>query len=341
LLYRPSLLLFALLLACGAESSARPASRAGERPAPSGRARPALAPPGASATGRRTAIVPPRPLPALPLAEIDEAVPVSLERVGFGGRWLVACIARADSDGNGRLAVEIGPTGALTGDTLSAELVVGGRKPEVIDDLLGHDPSGRFVAVRRGGKTLLMDLATGGELDLKTLDWDDRDDTLPLRAHRSLSFDPRGEILAYVRRRAGRSDVVLRTLTNGSERAVLDLPGEPHRMAWDGTGEELVISTVADDTNGNGRLDWPAPAAKKPRLVCSGPLPRMRATPEIGDRPSTFVVARAGGAARFVPDFAAPFGASVIVRAADGELLLAGPGGKKTLTPRRAAHASS
>jgi hypothetical protein len=294
--------------------------------------------PGTTATARPSATASQtidRPVPgSLPLAfaEIEESVPVSVERVGPGGRWLAACVARTDSDKNGRLAVEIGPSGAFLGDTLLVELVVGGRKPEVIDDFYAHAPNGRVVAFRRGEKSLLRDLDSGTEVDLATLDWDARDDALPRGSHRALAFDPRGEILAYVRRRAGRSEVVLRTLATGAERTVTDLPGEPHRIAWDGTGEQLVVSAVADDTSGNGKLDWPAPAAKGPRLTCSGPLPRLRATPEIGDRPSTFVVPRTGGSARFVPDFAAPFGASVVVRSQDGELLLAAAGGRRALT---------
>jgi hypothetical protein len=260
-------------------------------------------------------------------------VPLSVERVGYGGHWLLACTARTDSDGNGRIAVDVAPSGNLVGDLLDVELVVGGRKPERVEDLLADDPTGRFVVVRREGKAWLIDVAGGKDLDLKTLDWDDRDDALPLRAHRALTFDPRGELLAYVRRRGNRPEVVLRTLTSGTERTVSDLPGEPQRMAWDGTGAQLVITTVADDTNGNGRLDAAAPAAKGPRFGCSGPIPRLRVPPEVGDRPSTFVVPRSGGAARFVPDFATPFGSAVVVRAADGELLLASGSGKKALTP--------
>ena len=328
--------MIAFAIACGAESSAGPAPVTANKRAKPGVTLPR--PPAASATGRPNApatqpIARPQSgsLPAA-FAELEENVPVSVERVGAGGRWLAACVARTDSDKNGRLAVEIGPSGAFLGDTLLVELVIGGRKPEVIDDLYAHDPTGRFVAFRRGEKSLLRDLDSSVELDLATLDWDARDDALPRGSHRALAFDPRGEILAYVRRRGGRPEVVLRTLGTGAERAVADLPGEPHRMAWDGTGEQLVISAVADDTSGNQRLDWPAPAAKGPRLTCSGPLPRMRATPEIGDRPSTFVVPRSGGSARFVPDFAVPFGASVIVRAQDGALLLASAGGRKALT---------
>lgn len=337
MLHRTSLLPFVFALACGAESSARPAPHGGRRAIVPRQGTGALPAQPAPSKHRAGALTPPFPTPgatppALPLAELGDAVPITVERVGFGGRWLVACTARIDSDKNGRLAVEIGAAGSFTGDALAVELVVGGRKPEVIEDFLAYDATGRFVAFRRGGKALLADLATGTELDLATVDWDDRDDTLPLRTHRSLAFDPRGEILAYVRKRIGRSDVILRTLATGAERSITELPGEPHRLAWDGTGEQLVVWTVADDTNGNGRLDWPAPAAKGPRFACSGPLPRLRATPEVGDRASTFVAPRAGGSARYYPDFAVPFGSGVVVRAPDGALMLTSGAGKKALT---------
>jgi hypothetical protein len=338
LLHRTSLLFFVFALACGAESSARPAPHGGRRAiSPRGGTWPAASE-RAPSTHRAGALTPPFPTPgatppALPLAEIGDPVPLTVERVGHTGRWLAACTARADSDKNGRIAVDVGAAGTFTGDALGTELVVGGRKPESIEDLFAYDPTGRFVAFRRGGRALLADLSTGTELDLATLDWDDRDDALPLRAHRALAFDPRGEILAYVRRRAGRSEVVLRALATGTEQGVTELPGEPHRMAWDGIGEQLVVWTVADDTNGNGRPDWPAPAAKGPRFGCSGPLPRLRATPEVGDRASTFVVPRAGGPARYYPDFASPFGSGVVVRSPDGELLLTSGAGRKTLAP--------
>ncbi|HEX6272623.1 MAG TPA: hypothetical protein VFZ53_06280 [Polyangiaceae bacterium] len=334
---RPSPFLFAFALACGTESSARPAPQSGER---------RVAPrPGALKSSdqareakRPSALHPPFPGPGasallLPRAALPDAVPLSVEHVGFGGHWLVACSARTDTDKNGRLAVDVGPGGNLVGDALGVELVVGAEKPELIDDLLAYDPTGRYVAVRRAARAWLVDAGGGNDLDLTALDWDDRDDVLPRRNHRALAFDPRGELVAYVRRRANRPEVVVRSLTSGVEHAVTDVPGEPYRMAWDGTGEQLVVTAVADDTNGNGRLDWPAPAAKGRRFACSGPLPRFRVTPEVGDRPSTFIAPRSGGPARFVPDLAVPFGATVVVRAPDGELLLVSGAARKALTP--------
>jgi hypothetical protein len=334
---RPSPFLFAFTLACGAESSARPASQSGERRvAP--RASAGIPAGHLPEVKRPSALHPPFPGPRasallLPLAALPDAVPVSLEHVGLGGHWLVACAARADTDKDGRVAVDVSPGGSFVGDALGIELVVGAEKPALIDDLLAYDPTGRYVAVRRGTRAELVDAGGGKELDLTALGWDDRDDVLPRRNHRALAFDPRGELVAYIRRRANRPEVVLRSLSSGVERAVTDVPGEPYRMAWDGTGEQLVVTTVADDTSGNGKLDWPAPAAKGRRFTCTGPLPRLRVTPEVGDRPSTFIASRSGGPARFVPDLAVPFGATEVVRAPDGALLLVSGATRKALTP--------
>lgn len=259
-------------------------------------------------------------------------MPFSLIEVGSGGRWFATCVAREDTDHDGKLAVFAGPAGVLRGDRLSPELVVAGRAGIALEDLYAVDPRGGWLALRHSGRNVLLHVESGGEIDLASLDWDGRDDDLPEAHHRALAFDPHGELVAYVRRRGGHSNVVLRTLVTGAERDVTDLAGEPFRIAWEGTGESLVISVVAEDTNQNGRLEWPARAAKRSRLSCPSPIASFPVNPNVGDRPSTFVAPRAGGPARFVPDFVVPFGANVVVRAADGQLLLDGPGGRRALT---------
>ena len=293
-------------------------------PAPPARAlRPAL--PSGSPSQPKAALptkTPPPPAPPMgPLAEITDAVPLTLESVGRGGRWLVACTARADTDGNGRVEVKVGIGGALGGDTLRGELFVGGRAAEPIDDLLGSDPSGRYVVVREGKSILLIDVTREERLDLGVLGFDDRDDTLPYRQHRALAFDPRGEMLAYVRATPKR-ELVFRTLETGEERSVTALPGDPWRFYWDGSGEQLVVTTIDADTNQNGRLDWPGRVAKRPRLRCQGPIPRFSVGAESGDQTSTYLVARDTLRAEPAPDFAASFGRGWLSRASDGALYL-------------------
>jgi hypothetical protein len=292
---------------------------------PSGGVRPQATPAGntspqASAPARSGEIlrVPVDPA-TVALAEVADDVPLTLVEVGRGGRFLVTCAARADTDKSGSVEVTVGSGGALGGDALVPELVQGGAAPEAIDDLFGVDPEGRYVVVRRGERTLLVDSASRTTTDLGALGFDARDDVLDYRFHRSLAFDPRGEILAYVRR-GEVPGVVLRTLASGEERVVTGLPGEPWRLTWDGRGENLVLAVVSEDTTKNGKLDFPARLAKSPRIRCQGPVPRFHVSGETGDKPVSFVVRRDGRGLVRAPELALPFGISVVTRNADGAL---------------------
>jgi hypothetical protein len=265
------------------------------------------------------------------LAEMEGSVPVTLPTVGPGGRFLVYCAARVDTDENGRLEVRVGAAGALAGDQLRPELAIGGKPPELIDDLLGYDDSGRYVVVRIARVVSLVDVAGGTRTDLSALGFDDRDDVLPERQHRALAFDPRGELLAYVRK--GEPDeVIVRTLVTGAERVVRDVPGEPFRFTWSPDGEWLMVSSAIEDTGQNGRVDFPARLTKTARFSCPSPIPRLSVRPEFGDRPSTFVVRREEPAARRVTDLVMPFGADLLTRAKDGPLVLELGGKQRPLT---------
>lgn len=230
---------------------------------------------------------------------MSEPGSVSLEAAAPTGTWLAFC-----RQGAARRELE---------------LVVGEKKSEVIDDLLAWDPSGRFLVVRREGVPTLVDAVTESSVDLRALGFDERDDVLDERQHRALAFDPRGELLAYVRRRT-KGELVLRTLVTGEERVVAGFPGEPWRMKWDATGTTLVVSSIVEDSTRNGALDFPVKLRKNPRVACSSLLPRYHIGVEIGDRPTTVLVARDGTTATRADDFAVPFGSGYIARGGDGSL---------------------
>jgi hypothetical protein len=235
------------------------------------------------------------------LAESRVAGAVTLEAAADNGGWVAICHPGATPS--------------------HPELVRGEHGAEPIDDLLAWDQAGRWVVTRERGAPLLVDVLTGDRTDLAALGLDDRDDALDRRQHRALAFDPRGEVLAYVRRR-GSSELVLRALPSGEERSVKALPGEPWRMEWDQNGETLVVSVIAVDSTRNGSLEFPVRLRKAPRLACSGLSPKFRISPEVGDRPTTVLVSRDGSSATLAPDFVVPFGRGFIARAGDGALSL-------------------
>lgn len=316
-----------LVLGCGGPQTARRArpDTLSAEPLPHA---PHTSPPPSSPS---TATAPAQPAPEGSLAELADPVPVSLVAAGRTGRYLAYCVARKDSNGDGKLEVRVDAGGALSGDSLVPELLIGGSEPEPIDDLLGQGPSGRYLVTRQDKKVLLRDALTHAAVDLGALGFDDRDDVLAYRQHRALAFDSRGEMLAYARKGADRVDVVLRELGSGAERVVSGLSGEPYRFRFDGTGETLVVWTIASDTSENGRLEWPYRKRTTPRLVCQGSVPRFGVHPELGDRPVAFLVSRATAAAELAPDLAIPLGKKLVTRSPDGTLSLAGPGGRRVL----------
>lgn len=240
------------------------------------------------------------PSRALPLAEVAEAGPISVEAIGEGGGWLVVC----RQNGAPR-----------------PELAVNGRSLEALDDLLGWDPTGEFVVVRRAGVVSLIDVATNVRTNLSELGFDDRDDVLDYRQHRALAFDPRGEILAYVRKNHD-TTVVLRTLATGAEREVTGFAGEPWRLEWEASGATLVVTTAPEDPTRPGHVEFPVRLRKGARLACSGLLPHFHVNADSGVHTSTALVPRDGLVARPAPDFALPFGDDYVARGDDGALAL-------------------
>src|SRR4051812_38793589 len=199
---------------------------------------------------------PPATLRPVFRAEVADAGPLSVEQVAASGAWLVFC--------------------RQTG-VPHPELVVGAGAPEAIDDLLAWDRSGRFLVLRRGNGVWLLDVEDNVSTNLSELGFDDRDDVLDYRQHRALAFDPRGEMLAYVRRRE-RAELVLRTLATGEEQVVAGTSGEPWRFAWDASGGTLVVSSVAPDPV-SGRTTFPVRLRRGQRLACSGILPHFHVNP--------------------------------------------------------------
>jgi hypothetical protein len=84
-----------------------------------------------------------------------------------------------------------------------------------------------------------------------------------------------------------------------------------------------VLQVLIGDTNGNGRLDWPAPESNaNNRCSERTPVSGFDAWPSQGDRPTVKVVSSQGGTVRQVDGFVALLGSSAIVREANGRLLL-------------------
>lgn len=231
---------------------------------------PAPAPSVAAAPSAKPSVDPP-PKPAapepLPEGSIGAAGPLLLQRASANHRWAVLCQARSDTDGDGAVNFQVGPRGEITGDALSTYLVRGAGEGLALEEFIDADPSGRWLIFRRAGKLELFDDYAGKSTDLSALGADDRDDVSRDLPHRALSFDAAGK-LAYLRlggHQAGmlpgqrKEELVVRDLESGQERVFDPGRGSVYRLRLDPTGNWLLLQVMIDDTNGNGRFDWPLP----------------------------------------------------------------------------------
>jgi len=176
--------------------------------------------------------------------------------------------------------------------------------------------------VRGNDRVWLLDTRGGSSTDLTSAGFDDRADRLAYAPHRALSFDGSGARLAYLRRQQGKTRVTVRNLESGAETEVDPGPGAVWRVDLDSSGEWVILRVLVEDTNGNGRLNWPVPKASADPPRCPGPVPHYDAWVDRGDTPIVRVARSGGGKARTEAAFVAPFGKSLLVREPGGRLLL-------------------
>lgn len=237
--------------------------------------------------------------------------PLLLERASRDGHWVQLCTER--SGGFERSVI-----------TPDEELL--------IDGLLGADESGRYALLMQHGALNLWDAETRSALDLSALGADARSSAESFAELRALSFDARSEHLLYVRAGQTGKRVVVRNLGDGSEREFDPGPGPIWRARFAPGGAFAIVESMREDSNKNGKADFPAPLLAAPR-PCSANPTRYHTYVDRGDRPVTVLVPLNGDAAVLEPELVMPLGDALVLRDANGALLLSRAGKKRVLSP--------
>ena len=213
------------------------------------------------------------PLPAakLPAPDYQQPIgtphPVQPIAAAKSARWLVACQARSDTDGRDGIRVSLGHHGNIYGDAMVPYLFRGGGDGQAIDSFVGASRDERWLVVLREGKLVLVDDLAGTETIF--VDADTRPDQ---RGHgRIASFDHSSKRLVYFRKSGDRVNIVVRDLERQREREV----GIPKILAWrvipESSGSWARVLLVRDDTDRNGRLEWPRVRTNAPLgQACTG-----------------------------------------------------------------------
>ena len=247
-----------------------------------------------------------------------------VEQASSDGRWVALCQARKDDSPlpTASATVERGK------EALRRYLIAPGEEL-AIDSWLGATADGRFALFMQNGVLVLWDSDTRKTVDLSALGADTRLSAESHAALRALDFDAKGEHLLYLRRSANGSRIVLRTLSDGSERELDPGPGEVWRARFDPGGVFAVLQMITGDSNKNGKLDFPAPLLSSAR-ACGDDLAHFRTWEGRGDRPEVVLLPLVGGAAIHEPELVMPVLDALLLRDENGALLLE-RGGKKRL----------
>lgn len=283
----------------------------------------------------------PAPEPPLspPESEWGTADPLLLAAASPSGNWVAVCQARRDTDGDGRIHVDLGTQGELGGDRLEGYLVTEPGSGMPIDGFAGHDPTGRWVAVVIGEHLWLLDTFERKRLDLSAFGADPRDDQLSFGSHRATAFDPTGRRMLYIRRTDDGPRVVVRALDTGSESVIDPGDGVLWRADFDASGRWVLMRVVTTDTNKNGKLAWTARPRDGQALRCAAPVAQYTVREFPGDRPTYRVAPAEGGEVLELPDLVVPVGESFVERDDAGRLWLRRPGGKRLLVAKERCEA--
>ena len=271
--------------------------------------------------------MPPATAAALPASRAAAGVPTTISLGDIGGAGEVQLLAASAS----------GAWVALCeAESKTARLVLGSGSGEPLDDVLAQDPNGRYLVTLREGRADLVDATSMTRVGLAELGADVRRVRADYATHRTLSFDAQGRYLAYVRLQNSGSQIVVRKLDDGSEQAFTSGPGEVFRLQLSPDARHVSFEVLREDTNHNGKLDWPAPEETAPKNGCERPgLPRFRsfAYQGRGDALTRAVISLPSGTLRDLPELVTPLGASLLVREADGSLRLDLAGKRTALSP--------
>ena len=253
--------------------------------------------------------------------------PSLVEHASSDGRWVALCQARKDEP-----AAQTASAAGEHGKSALQRYLVAPGEELALDSWLGATADGRFALFMQNGVLVLWDSETRQTVDLSALGADSRLSAESNAALRALDFDAKSEHLLYLRRSANGSRIVLRTLSDGSERELDPGPGEVWRARFDPGGVFAVLQMITVDSNKNGKFDFPAPLLPAAR-PCGDGLAHFRTWEGRGDRPELVLLPLIGGAAIHEPELVMPVLDALLLRDENGALVLERGGKKRLLEP--------
>lgn len=198
---------------------------------------------------------------------IGTAHPIAVQASAADGRWIVACQARSDTNGDGSLGVAIGPHGDFYGDRMVPYLIVGEGEGEAIESFIARDPTDRMMVTLERGALTLRDTLTGARRVLDSGGF--KRDAAGAGGDMIAGFD-RDRSLVYLRGADPTArTIVVHGLESGREATIDPGPGKLLGAWVQADGRHLV---VAVDLPVAGKLLARRSYTTRHRGPCRGPM---------------------------------------------------------------------
>ncbi len=258
----------------------------------------------------------PRPAVATPTERKSfgrTGAPVTLGVVDPAARWVFFC--QDDIDQSSVTASATGAPLELRVQTDAMSPYLAGSSSNVIKltALLATSADGRYLVVlSEAHEPLLVDAQSEDMTSLATLELDLRADAMRGDL-RSVAFSADSSKVAFLLR-GQPPRILIRQLHSGTDVEVTPVGDNVWRIEFDAASRYLVLQEILDDTNGNGRFDWPIPERPLRNTRCMADLGSLDAWPLSGDRAITTIAPVAGGKAQRVDGFVTSLESSLIVK---------------------------
>ncbi|MCY1032936.1 hypothetical protein OV207_15805 [Corallococcus sp. BB11-1] len=262
---------------------------------------------------------------ASPSGDYGTAHPFLFMDSAQDGRWLLACQAREDTDGDGHIKVTFGHHGHTSGDALRPYLFLEPGAGIPIDELVAVDPTGRFLVLVRDATLALFDVETREQ---KVLASGVTPDTTSPRPTSRASFSQDGQRLLFLRPQGETSVAVVRDLRQGTERVLDAGKGLIGQVLLDPSGHWAVFDVV-EDTDGDGKQTWPQQKTTLASAMCRGPVRSSSSYGWQGDRPVRRLRRVEGGPLLQQGDVVQPLGEGMLRRAPDQSIFFEHADGRK------------
>jgi hypothetical protein len=244
---------------------------------------------------------------------------VSIGAVDPQGRWVLFCEAAGDSSSQAVLEAQLAKQPSLLGDLFKPQLARYNSRTVSVIALLAASPDGRYLVIySEGNGPELLDIETGQTENLSSIELDTRTDGLPGDL-RSVAFSNNSSKLALVLHEQ-QPRVVVKDLAANRVFEIVPVGIRVWRIAFDASDQFVVLREVLEDTNHNGRVDWPMPMRNVTESRCLTPIPAHAAFSATGDDAQITIASVTGGTARPQPGFVTALGSSVIVKQPGGAL---------------------